>query len=115
MAVYGYFDLIDKRFETKKVENTSRQSTPIITYTGILDNTYNKYIAVKLNPRTNQYEKVGKLDGDFSPFQTKQFFSRLLKHCLNTNSGFSATLFGEKRKQINSKTKEKSYTSEYNL
>ncbi|WP_144716950.1 lipase family protein, partial [Campylobacter coli] len=31
----------------------------------------------------------------------------------NTNSGFSATLFGEKRKQIDSKTKEESYTSEY--
>ncbi|ARJ56688.1 hypothetical protein [Campylobacter cuniculorum] len=100
MAVYGYFDLIDKRFETKKVENTSRQSTPIITYTDILDNTYNKYIAVELNPRTNQYEKIGKLNGDFSPFQAKQFFSRydLLKHCPNTDSGFSATLFYDKEK-----------------
>ncbi|WP_251824564.1 lipase family protein, partial [Campylobacter jejuni] len=55
------------------------------------------------------------LDGDFSPLQAKQFFSRydLLKHCPNTNSGFSATLFGEKRKQIDSKTKEEGYTSEY--
>ena len=100
MAVYGYFDLIDKRFETKKVENTSRQSTPIITYTDILDNTYNKYIAVELNPRTNQYEKIGKLNGDFGKEQAKQFFSRydLLKHCPNTNSGFSATLFYDKEK-----------------
>ncbi|ENY1203419.1 lipase family protein [Campylobacter coli] len=38
---------------------------------------------------------------------------KLLKHQPNTTSGFSATLFGEKRKQINSKTKEESYTSEY--
>nr|WP_252365485.1 hypothetical protein [Campylobacter jejuni] len=55
------------------------------------------------------------LDGDFSQLQAKQFFSRydLLKHCPNTNSGFSATLFGEKRKQIDSKTKEEGYTSEY--
>ncbi|AJC92588.1 hypothetical protein CSUB8523_1078 [Campylobacter subantarcticus LMG 24377] len=38
---------------------------------------------------------------------------KLLKHQPNTTSGFSATLFGEKRKQIDSKTKEKIYTSEY--
>ncbi|EAI6362775.1 hypothetical protein ACP0SI_09145 [Campylobacter coli] len=97
-AAYGYFNLIDKKFETKKIENTSRQSTPIITYTDILDNTYNKYIAVELNPRINQYEKVGTLNGDFSPLQAKQFFSRydLLKHCPNTESGFSATLFQNK-------------------
>ncbi|EAJ8747410.1 hypothetical protein AJ937_04965 [Campylobacter sp. BCW_6878] len=40
------------------------------------------------------------LDGDFSPLQAKQFFSRYdsLKHCPNTNSGFSATLFYDTHK-----------------
>ncbi len=38
------------------------------------------------------------LGGDFTPTQTKQFFERydLLKHCPNTESGFSATLFQNK-------------------
>ncbi|MFY4725046.1 hypothetical protein [Campylobacter jejuni] len=31
-AAYGYFNLIDKKFETKKIENTSRQSTPILEF-----------------------------------------------------------------------------------
>lgn len=35
---------------------------------------------------------------------------RLLKHQPNTDSGFSATIFGEKRKQTNKETKEVSYT-----
>ena len=53
--------------------------------------------------------------GDFSPTQAKRFFSRydLLIHQPNTESGFSATLFGEKRKQKNTESKEISYTSEY--
>ena len=38
------------------------------------------------------------LKGDFSPLQAKKFFERydLLKHCPNTDSGFSATLFQER-------------------
>ena len=38
---------------------------------------------------------------------------RILAHQENTSSGFSATLFGEKRKQRNTESKEISYTSEY--
>ncbi|HEB9322419.1 TPA: hypothetical protein RZK33_001769 [Campylobacter coli] len=50
-------------------------------------------------PQDSWYHKHF-LGGDFSPLQAKRFFERydLLKHCPNTNSGFSATLFGEKRK-----------------
>ena len=38
---------------------------------------------------------------------------KLLKHQENTDSGFSATLFGEKRKQINTESKEVGYTADY--
>ncbi|RDU58210.1 hypothetical protein CQA53_12120, partial [Helicobacter didelphidarum] len=37
----------------------------------------------------------------------------LLIHQPNTSNGFSATLFGEKRKQKNTESKEISYTAEY--
>ncbi|EOH9653091.1 hypothetical protein ACME4Z_001756, partial [Campylobacter coli] len=45
-------------------------------------------------PKDSWYHKYF-LGGEFSPLQAKQFFSRydLLKHCPNTDSGFSATLF----------------------
>lgn len=43
------------------------------------------------------------------PLQAKQFFScyDLLKHCSNTGSGFSATLFGEKENKLIVKLKKK--------
>ena len=116
MAAYGYFNLIGKRFEKKILKDIDRESTSIITPTDILDMTYNKYIAVKSNPHKPDDEiKVGKLDGDMTPTQAKRFFSRydLLIHQPNTESGFSATLFGEKRKQRNTESKEISYTSKY--
>ena len=116
MASYGYFNLIGKRFEKKILKDIGRESTSIITQTDILDLTYNKYIAVESNPHKPDDEiKVGKLKGDFTPNQAKRFFSRydLLIHQPNTESGFSATLFGEKRKQRNTESKEIGYTSEY--
>ncbi|HEH5497437.1 TPA: hypothetical protein SHD65_001871, partial [Campylobacter coli] len=85
-----------------------------IYITDILNANYKNHRVVEFVQLGKEQKEItiGKLNGDFSPLQAKQFFSRydLLKHCPNTNSGFSATLFGEKRKQINSKTKEKSYT-----
>ena len=98
-AAYGYYDLIGKRFDKQILKDINRESTPIIAQTDILDITYNKYIAVKLNPHKQTDEiKVGKLDGDFTPNQTQRFFSRydLLIHQPNTESGFSATLFQNK-------------------
>ena len=55
-----------------------------------------------------------KLDFELSN-RTINFTNRfqLLFHQPNTESGFSATLFGEKRKQRNTESKEISYTSEY--
>ena len=108
MASYGYFNLIGKRFEKKILKDIGRESTSIITQTDILDLTYNKYIAVESNPHKPDDEiKVGKLDGDMTPTQAQRFFSRydLLIHQPNTESGFSATLFGEKRKQKNTESK----------
>ncbi|MDY5184796.1 hypothetical protein [Helicobacter trogontum] len=109
-ASYGYFDLVGKKFDIKdeRIKNSPRIDNLTITQTDILDLTYNKYIAVKSNPHKLDDEiKVGKLDGDFTPTQAKRFFSRydLLIHQPNTESGFSATLFGEKRKQKNTESK----------
>ena len=98
-AAYGYYDLIGKRFDKQILKDINRESTPIIAQTDILDITYNKYIAVKLNPHKQTDEiKVGKLKGDFTPTQAKRFFERydLLIHQPNTESGFSATFFYNK-------------------
>ncbi|WP_181881919.1 hypothetical protein [Helicobacter sp. MIT 14-3879] len=67
----------------------------------------------RLKGYNNKITKV-KLDSKLSD-RTINFTSRfkLLHHQPNTTSGFSATLFGEKRKQINKKTKEVTYTSQY--
>ncbi|WP_369607984.1 hypothetical protein, partial [Helicobacter trogontum] len=116
-ASYGYFDLVEKKFDIKdeRIKNSPRIDNLTITQTDILDLTYNKHIAVKSNPHKPDDEiKVGKLDGDFTPTQAKRFFSRydLLIHQPNTESGFSATLFGEKRKQRNTESKAIQYTSE---
>ncbi|WP_233714312.1 hypothetical protein [Helicobacter trogontum] len=80
-----------------------------------MDSTYKNYEAYCFNPQTKKKEKLGKLSGDFTPTQAKRFFSRydLLIHQSNTESGFSATLFGEKRKQKNTESKAIQYTSEY--
>ncbi|WP_236097000.1 hypothetical protein [Helicobacter sp. MIT 03-1614] len=110
-AAYGYFDLVGK-----SIKKDNKMVKEAITPTDILDLTYNKYIAVESNPHKPDDEiKVGKLDGDFTPTQAKRFFSRydLLIHQPNTESGFSATLFGEKRKQKNTESKAIQYTSEY--
>ncbi|XAK34852.1 Mbeg1-like protein [Campylobacter coli] len=102
-ASYGYFHFIGKNYnlrnkDKEKLDSFIKDNNRMPTYTDILNMEYNSLF-----------------DGEFSPLQAKQFFSRydLLKHCPNTNSGFSATLFGEKRKQKNTESKEISYTSEY--
>ncbi|EGK8183220.1 DUF2974 domain-containing protein [Campylobacter coli] len=129
MASYGYFHLADKsynhndkyekrlkEFRELKAKALGKEIDESIypTYADILNITYKYYLDDNGKPKDGLFDDE-LFSGDFSPLQAKQFFSRydLLKHCPNTNSGFSATLFGEKRKQIDSKTKEESYTSEY--
>ncbi|MBR2112488.1 MAG: hypothetical protein IJ950_06110 [Helicobacter sp.] len=99
-AAYEYFHFIGKNFSNKE-EYKDKKDTEI-TQTDILDITYNGY----------EVKDTGlifddKLKGDFTPTQTQRFFSRydLLIHQPNTESGFSATLFGEKRKQRNTESK----------
>lgn len=129
-AAYGYFDkvLVVNR-QIKEIKELTAQNKKLfldlesikdniehfklenITYENTLDKTYQKHFDKKSG-------KIGTktfLGGDFSPTQAKNFFERydLLEHCPNTNSGFSATLFGEKRKQTNTESKEASYTSDY--
>ncbi|XAK36794.1 hypothetical protein AAH951_04010 [Campylobacter coli] len=85
-ASYGYFHYVDNKFDIKDEDK-------IVTFEDVLDITY------KNSKIIDEREfKIGTLKGDFSPLQAKQFFSRydLLKHCPNTNSGFSATLFQNK-------------------
>ncbi|MGX3044655.1 lipase family protein [Helicobacter sp. T3_23-1056] len=92
-ASYGYFHLKGKKFEEKAVKKFNRKDTPIITLTDILNMDYNGY---KTDDST--FFNTHELEGDFTPTQAKRFFERydLLKHCPNTDSGFSATLFQNK-------------------
>ncbi|ECO7370664.1 hypothetical protein FXR79_04495 [Campylobacter coli] len=85
-ASYGYFHYVDNKFDIKDEDK-------IVTFEDVLDITYKNSKIID-----ERGFKIGKLKGDFSPLQAKQFFSRydLLKHCPNTNSGFSATLFQNK-------------------
>ncbi len=85
-ASYGYFHYVDNKFDIKDEDK-------IVTFEDVLDITYKNSKIID-----ERGFKIGTLNGDFSPLQAKQFFSRydLLKHCPNTNSGFSATLFQNK-------------------
>ena len=68
-----------------------------ITYSDILDITYKYYLDDNGKPKDDLLNGM-LLGSDFSSLQAKKFFERydLLKHCPNTDSGFSATLFQEK-------------------
>ncbi|EMW4472625.1 DUF2974 domain-containing protein [Campylobacter jejuni] len=87
-ASYGYFHYADNKFDIKDEDK-------IVTFENVLDITYKNSKIID-----ERGFKIGKLDGDFSPLQAKQFFSRydLLIHQPNTESSFSATLFYDKQK-----------------
>ncbi|WP_289181194.1 hypothetical protein [Helicobacter japonicus] len=108
MASYGYFHLIGKNFDNKRNKTEVKRT---IALHDILDSTYKGYVTSEHTTLINPEE----LDGDFAPIQTKNFFDRyeLIKHCPNTDSGFSATPFGEKRQQTHTESKEVSYTADY--
>lgn len=101
-ASYGYFDLIGKKFNIQDIENTDRKSNPTITLHDILDSTYYGY-----ETEDSSFFDTLKLKGEFGKIQLQNFFEKydLLKHCPNTHSGFSATLFKD--------TKADSKDSEY--
>ncbi|HHS6736335.1 TPA: lipase family protein [Campylobacter jejuni] len=87
-ASYGYFHYADNKFDIKDEDK-------IVTFENVLDITYKNSKIID-----ERGFKIGKLDGDFSPLQAKQFFSRydLFIHQPNTESSFSATLFYDKQK-----------------
>ena len=113
MASYGYFHLTDKTYKhndkDEKRLKEFRELKAKALGKDIDESIYPTYIDI-LNIEYNSF-----LGGDMTPTQTQRFFSRydLLIHQPNTESGLSATLFGEKRKQRNTESKEISYTSEY--
>ena len=74
------------------------------------DNTWQSNLLNSLDEKFNS----DKLNGEFGEIQAKNFLKKydVLIHQPNTHSGFSATLFGEKRKQTNTQTKEVTYTNE---
>lgn len=119
MAAYGYFHLETSENNPTFInvkDNEEQEIQKEISLTDILDITYKDYeVYIPSRLPTIPPEKIGTLDSDFTPTQAKRFFEKydLLKHQHNTNSGFSATLFAEKRLQINKETKEKSYTAKY--
>ena len=131
-AAYGYFHLADSHYKPHKQDKDGKRlehfrelkakelgrdldENTYPTYTDIL-NVEHKYFKDKKTGKL----KDGLLDdklfgGDFTPTQAKRFFEKydILIHQPNTESGFSATLFGEKRKQTNTESKEVSYTNDY--
>ena len=111
MAAYGYYDLMtndtnqlfivlkDEKGKDR-IDSNKNPITKEITLTDIMDSNYAEHNVVGKDKWGKDFKKVGTLKGDFSPLQVKRFFEKydLLIHQPNTESGFSATLFGEKKK-----------------
>ncbi|MDY5821887.1 MAG: hypothetical protein SPJ83_03685 [Helicobacter sp.] len=73
------------------------------------DDTWKSNLLNTLDEKTN----FDQLNGEFNPLQAQNFAKRykICFHQPNTESGFSATLFGEKRKQKDTESKEIKYTN----
>ena len=118
-AAYGYYDLITNDTNQSfmvlkdekgkdKMDSNGNPMTKQVNLIDIMDITHKDYKVYKPSRLpTLKPDELGTLKGDFSPTQVKRFFERydLLIHQPNTESGFSATLFGEKRKQKNTESK----------
>ena len=118
-ASYGCYDLITNDTNQSfmvlkdekgkdKMDSNGNPMTKQVNLVDIMDIAYKDYKVYKPSCLpTLKPDELGKLKGDFTPTQAKRFFERydLLIHQPNTESGFSATLFGEKRKQKNTESK----------
>lgn len=84
---------LEKKFNDNDLKKTKIVRNPTITYADVLDLTYKDCETID-----STFFNTENLKGDFSPLQSKRFFEKydLLKHCPNTESGFSATLFQNK-------------------
>ena len=107
-AAYGYFHLANPKYDFNKDstdkerleyfrEKITKNQTAIPTPADIL-NIEHKYFKDNNGKPKDSWHHKHFLGGDFSPLQSKRFFEKydLLKHCPNTESGFSATLFQNK-------------------
>ena len=108
MAAYGYFHLANPKYDFNKDSTDKKRlkyfrekikddETAIPTPADILNIEHKYFKDNNGKPQDSWYHKHF-LGGDFSPLQAKRFFEKydLLKHCPNTESGFSATLFQNK-------------------
>ncbi|EOI8655546.1 hypothetical protein ACMXEJ_001893, partial [Campylobacter jejuni] len=113
-ASYGYFHyFLEQQSKSHFLVMQDRQGNEIrdannkpkiqeIYITDILNTNYKNHRVVEFVQLDKEQKEItiSKLDGDFSPLQVKQFFSRydLFIHQPNTESSFSATLFYDKEK-----------------
>ena len=110
-AAYGYFDRLkynyaqdeDSKKALKEFREIKKDENATITPADILDITYKYHLDEDGKPKDGiifGFFADELFSGDMSPFQAKKFFERydLLIHQPNTSNGFSATLFGEKKK-----------------
>ncbi|MDY5821582.1 MAG: hypothetical protein SPJ83_02110 [Helicobacter sp.] len=117
-AAYGYFDRLkynyaqdeDSKKALKEFREIKKDENATITPADILDITYKYHLDEDGKPKDGiifGFFADELFSGDMSPFQAKKFCERydLLIHQPNTSNGFSATLFGEKRKQKNAESK----------
>ena len=125
MAAYGYFHLADSNYnfdkdntdkkrlaEFRKIKKHKLEQNNIRIADQEIQNTYPtpsdilnieyKYFKDENDKPQDSWYHQHFLGVDFSPLQAQNFFEKydLLKHCPNTESGFSATLFSEKNKRI---------------
>lgn len=109
-----YIDAKDENGKDKLDNNNEKVKRPI-ELTDILDINYKKRAVFEYNSFLERYDRIGTLKGDFTQLQNEHFFNKydVLIHQPNTHSGFSATLFGEKRKQTNTESKATQYTNDY--
>ena len=131
-AAYGYYDLmtndtnqlfikLKNKKENSQIDSNEDFTRKEITLADIMNSTFADYkvykpqLSAKFKP-----DVVATLKGDMSPTQAKRFFDKydLLdfypKFDTKNNKqkeGFHACLFGEKKLQSHSETKEKSYTN----
>ena len=119
MAAYGYFHLANPKYDFnknstdierlkyfRKITNDETQSL-YPTPADILNMEYKYFKDEKTGKLKDGFFDDKLFDGEFTPTQVKRFFEKydILIHQPNTESGFSATLFGEKRKQTNTESK----------
>ena len=130
-AAYGYYDLmttdanqlfiiLKDEYGKNKTDSSGNFVTKEITLVDIMNITFNGYEVCHIDSRTNKLNVINKLKGDFAPLQAKNFFEKydlldFYPKFDNKNNkqqkGFHACLFGEKKLQSHSETKDKSYTN----